>query len=498
MSGKRKDLSLSEKIRFLDLIKTPGYSQTKAAKELSISTSQASRLCLKENAIRNEYANFGNLSRKRQRSGKDEDVDAALHLWFKEKVLQGARLDGAILKEKANEIGKEKGLENFVATHGWLGRWKKRHEIVFKKEHGEKAEADFQGANEWKNTVLPEIFATFEDRDIYNADESGLYYRGFPDRGHCEKKDSLIGGKKAKERITVLLCANMSGDDKRNLFVIGRSKKPRCFPKNSALPVEYESSANAWMTAGLFTKWVEKFDRDMRLQNRKICLLLDNCTAHKIEFSPKNIKIVFLPPNTTSIVQPMDMGCIRAWKAHYRSMLSQRIAAALDINPESSAIDIAKNVSLFDSLYLAKNAWQNVKKSTIINCFKKGLRNEQMENLDEVEKMSIPSLMSKEVFDEFVCCDDDLEIFGERTDAELLDAVGARNVGEEEEDEDFEIEYEYMSSTEKHSMLNLLRKFVQEKGLNNPSFKEIESQVYQDVLKTQKQSHIKDFFKKSQ
>ena len=45
---------------------------------------------------------------------------------------------------------------------------------------------------------------------------------------HCTKGSVFVGGKKEKDRITVLLCANMSGSEKRPLFVIGKSKQPLC------------------------------------------------------------------------------------------------------------------------------------------------------------------------------------------------------------------------------------------------------------------------------
>lgn len=49
----------------------------------------------------------------------------------------------------------------------------------------------------------------------------------------------------------------------------------------------------------------------------QIILMVDNCTAH-CKMTLNNIKLVFLPPNTTSVLQPMDQGVIKCLKGYYR------------------------------------------------------------------------------------------------------------------------------------------------------------------------------------
>ena len=53
--------------------------------------------------------------------------------------------------------------------------------LNFKKAHGEKKDADFVAADTWTSTVLAELLCEYSPRDIYNADETGIYFRAVPD-----------------------------------------------------------------------------------------------------------------------------------------------------------------------------------------------------------------------------------------------------------------------------------------------------------------------------
>ena len=167
------------------------------------------------------------------------------------------------------------------------------------------------GAYDWVTGVWPEISIKYVAKDVYNCDETGLYFKALPDGTICFKDDTLFGGKKAKERVTVLLNVNTDGSDKRKPLVIGKSAKPRCFKGVKSLPVTYKANKNAWTTAQTFEEWLKEFDRDMDKANRKVCLLLDNCSAHNVNTdSLKATELIFLPPNTTSVIQPLDQGII--------------------------------------------------------------------------------------------------------------------------------------------------------------------------------------------
>ena len=174
---------------------------------------------------------------KRKRHFKFENIDAGLNIWINQKGQQNARLNNAQIQFKASKLAEEAGVE-FSPSVSWINRCKKRHGYVYKREHGEGQHNDSDGEAHFREHILPNILKDYEPEDIYNTDETALYPRGLPDRGYAKKDEQLKGSKKAKDKITVLLTTNMTGSDKRELLVIGKSKKPRCFPRDlSALPV---------------------------------------------------------------------------------------------------------------------------------------------------------------------------------------------------------------------------------------------------------------------
>ena len=51
-------------------------------------------------------------------------------------------------------------------------------------------------------------------KDIFNVDETSLFYNCTPDKTLTFKGDRCSGGKNSKERITLLIGANMDGTKK--------------------------------------------------------------------------------------------------------------------------------------------------------------------------------------------------------------------------------------------------------------------------------------------
>ncbi|UYV83830.1 TIGD4 [Cordylochernes scorpioides] len=215
----------------------------------------------------------------------------------------------------------------------------------------------------WLTDVMPNIISNYACKDIFNADETGLFWRLLPDKTLHFKGETCTGGKASKERITILLCCNMDGSEKMQPLVIGKAKQPRCFRGIKHLPVQYEANQKAWMTGLLFESWVRHIDKKMAGQHRQIILLLDNCGAHPPDMQGlTNTHIAFLPPNTTSMLQPCDQGIIRNFKMIYRTRLMRKYLTAYDAGT-------ALTINLKQAVDIISVAWNDVLPATISNCW---------------------------------------------------------------------------------------------------------------------------------
>ena len=87
-----------------------------------------------------------------------------------------------------------------------------------------------------------------------------------PDKTHAVSGETCTGGKLSKERITILVCSNITGSDKRPLLAIGKFKKLRCFQVVSYFPIDYEANKTAWMTSTIFEAWARKWDEKLTIK----------------------------------------------------------------------------------------------------------------------------------------------------------------------------------------------------------------------------------------
>lgn len=211
--------------------------------------------------------------------------------------------------------------------------------------------------DQWKGKI-PDIITKYDLRDIYNLDETGLFYRVLPNKTKAFKEETCNGGKVSKERLTVLRCCNIDGEFERPL-IIGKAKRPRSFKKLDVnkFPIDWYWNKKARMTIEITTTW--QIDKKMRQKKRKVLLFLDNAAPHP-HLKLKNVELVFFPPNMTSMIQPLDQGIIQQFKKLYRKKLLQTVIA---YNEAMIGINV------LDAIYWAAVAYKEIKPETVKKCF---------------------------------------------------------------------------------------------------------------------------------
>jgi hypothetical protein len=144
--------------------------------------------------------------------------------------------------------------------------------------------------------------------------------------------------------------------------------KPRCLKdiNMNNLQINYRYNAKARMTTVLFNEWLDLVNKKYKHQNRKILLFVDNFSGHAVEEDKyENVKVIFFPPNLTSVVQPLDQGIKQAFKTKYRKQIIINKIHAIDTCTEMDEITVLTAINYCIS------AWSEITKATIKNCFRK-------------------------------------------------------------------------------------------------------------------------------
>lgn len=185
MSGKRKHVTLTLKDK-CDILKRleKGDKILHLSKEFNVGRATIHDIKKNKAKIEDFFKNNETPSsvRKTLRTGEFPQVEDALYAWFIQERNRHSPISGEILKEKAkffyNRIMKN---DDFRASDGWLDKFKRRFGIRLLTFTGEKLSCDVDSVEPFialfKKTV--DDLGLGPDQ-IYNADESGLFWRLLP------------------------------------------------------------------------------------------------------------------------------------------------------------------------------------------------------------------------------------------------------------------------------------------------------------------------------
>ena len=126
------------------------------------------------------------------------------------------------------------------------------------------------------------------------------------------------------------------------------------------------------MNSSVFGSVMNAYNRKFRLQGRQCVMVMDNVPTHNMPEAEtvqvaglrglklSNLLIVFIPPNVTSVVQPLDQGIIACLKLRYKKKLVQWVVAKCEKEADSDARLDNIVPSPFQALMWVTQVWKEM------------------------------------------------------------------------------------------------------------------------------------------
>ncbi|XP_033211057.1 jerky protein homolog-like isoform X2 [Belonocnema kinseyi] len=380
------------------------------AMEYGISDTTLRKLLAEGDDLNSKSKNYEYLNKKSSKTSSDVRLDAAVFEWFKQARDRGDPITGPFIQEKARILNEKFKKEEkfdpqkFKASTGWLRCFKKRYGIRGIRLKGETLSNDPSSVEEFAKILKSKIESENLKLDnIYNADESGIFWRLLMACTFALQLEEEENSKREQcnERVTALFCANSSGSHRIPLLMIGKSEIPGClknlinetskelhFKNLERLGVIYTHENSAWMDKCIFLLWYKEvfIPRVLEHQRKngitgKVVLILDNAPCHpssdELNAINENFEVVYLPPNVTALIQPMDQELIMKTKKLFKKDLLRRIL----LSEEAEGPDqFLKELDLPDCFEMMSLAWNAVQSSSFRKAWKPLLGNSLLLN----------------------------------------------------------------------------------------------------------------------
>lgn len=316
LKRKRTELTLGDKVKLIEESCVSGKSHRYLAGVFNIGKTTVHDILKKKDRILSAYKNgLDGRSRKRirVRLGND-DINRLTWHWYEHKKAQCLPVQGPVVQAKAREFAEEFEAKEFKASNGWLERFKKRYNLHF----GSHECFTMKDDKPWKENVMS-VTDGYRPEDIFTLQEVGLLFRAPPDKTFFSCVGCSLDEIKASasERLTVLLCCNMTGEF-HNPVVVGKMSPN---PSLRQASVTWRSNRRSWMTSMIFEKWLREFDSKLKSEDRHVVIFLDLTTSHPPHSQLSNIKLVFFPQGKSQEIHPHNLGITDAIRYSYRKKL---------------------------------------------------------------------------------------------------------------------------------------------------------------------------------
>jgi hypothetical protein len=169
---------------------------------LQLDRSTVSKILKKSELYMNLPEESVSANRFRHKPVKYPTLELAMSVWVQQITAGGMPLSDQLLREKGAEFARALEIDekSLSFSSGWVTKFKKRNQLRRITLHGEAESAPLESIPEAR-ARLKTLLAKYEPDDVYNADETGLFYRMLPNQ--TLSTDKRRHGKKAVRFIVV-------------------------------------------------------------------------------------------------------------------------------------------------------------------------------------------------------------------------------------------------------------------------------------------------------
>ncbi|KAI0996678.1 hypothetical protein K3495_g11505 [Podosphaera aphanis] len=196
---------------------------------------------------------------------------------------------------------------------------------------------------EWVCNLFKEVEVrhNIKAEDMWNIDEQGLGL------GICSNtmvvassqvRRASVKSPENREWVSTLEAISATGKIIKPLFIFKGKNPQLSWFEESTLDWTYTTTENGWTSNMTALAWLKEvfLPQTTPEENQSRMLLLDGHGSHATvdfmwECKKNNVHLVFLPPHSSHVLQPLDLGVFSPLKHRYRSIISD--LAYLDAAP---------------------------------------------------------------------------------------------------------------------------------------------------------------------
>jgi hypothetical protein len=287
-----------------------------------------------QNRLRGGLTRQQGKENQRLLSSAQEDL---LIRWITDLDVAGSAPNFSQVREFAGLISASSGGPPSVGDK-WIQRFLDRHSEV-KSKVGRKI--DYLRATNTSSSALQPFFQLFLDviqrhqiqpQNIWNFDEVGTQIGlCFNQRviGRASTKRSYKKTPENREWVTILEACSATGDIIAPLVLFkGKNLQSSWFPTETPSNWRFDSTENAFTSNAIGFKWLmEVFLPETACGPQTRLLLCDNHGSHiTVDFMYQcfvnNVQMVYLPPHSSHVLQPLDVGVFSVLKRRYRKEIA--------------------------------------------------------------------------------------------------------------------------------------------------------------------------------